>query len=256
MAVLITEFDSVVFNALQFYNLMENASTQLFSFYPKWLSIDISPGHSSLLDWSDQVGLTFHPLEGSRDTHPHQPICATYGRCGNIVAIAFLCMKNSHYSVASLIIILKVNTNSQTDFAYFISTYPTSVLSTLILNALSNETSTTSLGKLYQTPTVFTAWIFFLMYSRSISPHSSSFRTLLDTLFSLALRLVQCWKASVYGVPTMCQVSLSEETVTTDKGYSSALNGFAWVRKLLKEELSQAKHPPPPSPPQKSGSKF
>ena len=161
MAVLITEFDSVVFNALQFYNLMENASTQLFSFYPKWLRIVISPGHSSLLDWADQVGLTFHPLEGSRDTHPHQPICATYGRCGNIVAIAFLCMKNSHYSVASLIIILKVNTNSQTDFAYFISTYPTSVLSTLILNALSNETSTTSLGKLYQTPTVFTAWLFF-----------------------------------------------------------------------------------------------
>lgn len=43
----------------------------------------------------------------------------------------------------------------------------------------------------------------------------------------------------------MCQASLSEEMVTTDKGCSSALNGFAWVRKLLKEELSQAKHPTP-----------
>lgn len=85
-----------------------------------------------MLNLSDQVGPTFHPLEGSKDTHPHQPICATYGRCGNIVAIAFLCMKNSPYSVASLIIILKVNTNSQTDYAYFISTYPTSVLSILV----------------------------------------------------------------------------------------------------------------------------
>lgn len=89
MAVLITEFDSVVFNALQFYNLMENASTQLFSFYPKWLRIDIPPSRGSLLDLSDQVGPTFHPLEGSRDTYPHQAICAAYGRCGNIVAIAF-----------------------------------------------------------------------------------------------------------------------------------------------------------------------
>lgn len=51
--------------------------------------------------------------------------------------------------------------------------------------------------------------------------------TLLCTLFSLALRLVQSWKASVYEVPTMCQASLSEETVTADKGCSSALNGFA-----------------------------
>ena len=53
----------------------------------------------------------------------------------------------------------------------------------------------------------------------------------------------------------MCQASLSEETVTADKGCSSALNGFAWVRKLLKEELSQAKHPPP-NLKKKSGSKF
>lgn len=65
---------------------------------------------------------------------------------------------------------------------------------------------------------------FFYMYSRSTIPPSSSFRTLLCTPFSLTIRLIPFWKANVYWAPTMCKASL--------KVYSTALDGFAWVRKL------------------------
>lgn len=44
----------------------------------------------------------------------------------------------------------------------------------------------------------------------------------------------------------MCQASLSEEMVTTDKGCSSALNGFAWTKAFKGGALpGQTSYPPP-----------
>lgn len=70
------------------------------------------------------------------------------------------------------------------------------------------------LGSCIKTQLFLLLEFFFYMYSRSIIPPSSPFRTLLCTPLSLTIRLVPFWKANVYWAPTVCKASLSEWMAT------------------------------------------